>query len=173
MLAIDANVVRERRDWRRTRSPRSLLRFLSYRTIERLAFRYFDAVVCVGPEDTAAFADLCPGIEYLTIPLGTDPPVSIVGRGGRDDATVLFVGNMAYGPNVLAATELITKVMPAIRQTHPDTRAVIVGPSVPKSLRVLESAHIDVTGFVDSVVPYYESATVLVSAMEAGAGVRT
>ena len=49
---------------------------------------------------------------------------------------------------------------------------VIVGPSVPKSLRVLESSHIEVTGFVDSVVPYYESATVLVSAMEAGAGVK-
>lgn len=83
---------------------------------------------------------------------------------------IIFFGAMARSENSLSAKWFIDNVMPLISDL--DIRFVIVGSNPPEELKNLESTHIHITGFVDSVVPYFESAMCLVAPLVLGAGIK-
>lgn len=86
----------------------------------------------------------------------------------RGEASLLFVGNLTYAPNVDAATELVGAVVPRLQRR---VRLTLVGPH---DVRVahLAGPHVDVAGFVPDLGPVYASADVVVAPLRRGAGTR-
>ena len=100
------------------------------------------------------------------------PDESRISKHDSNDM-ILFVGKMSYDPNIVATTYFANQVFPKLLEKYPSLRFVIVGAN-PDS-RVMELAnqkHIQVTGYVDSVEPYYQKATIVVAPMLTGAGIQ-
>jgi glycosyltransferase involved in cell wall biosynthesis len=107
----------------------------------------------------------------VTIPFGTDfaerPFANGAGEGG-----VLFVGNFVHPPNVDAATRLVRRIFPRVRERHPDLSLHIVGENPPPDLVVASDDGIVVTGRVPDLVPYVEQAAVVAAPLRFGGGMR-
>ena len=86
---------------------------------------------------------------------------------GKD---ILFFGAMARPENYLSAIWFIEKVMPLIKDM--DVRFVVLGSNPPEELKKFESSRIHITGFVDSIVPFFENAVCLVAPLVLGAGIK-
>lgn len=83
---------------------------------------------------------------------------------------ILFFGAMARPENYLSAKWFIDKVMPLLNDL--DIRFVILGGNPPKELKDLENERIIVTGFVESVVPFFENSLCMVAPLVLGAGIK-
>lgn len=86
---------------------------------------------------------------------------------GRD---ILFFGAMSRPENYLSAIWFIENVMPLLSQE--DVRFVILGSSPPPELKKYESDRVHITGFVDSIEPYFQNAMCLVAPLVLGAGIK-
>jgi glycosyltransferase involved in cell wall biosynthesis len=88
-------------------------------------------------------------------------------------AELMFFGNLGYPPNGDAALHLVRDIMPLVWRARPDARVVVVGPEPPEALRRLQDGRrVAVTGFVDDVRPYLARATVVVSPLRFGTGMK-
>ena len=83
---------------------------------------------------------------------------------------VLFFGAMSRPENYLSAIWYIEKVIPLLEDSG--TRFVILGSNPPEELKKYEGDSVHITGFVDSVVPYFESSLCLVAPLVLGAGIK-
>ena len=89
-----------------------------------------------------------------------------------DPATVLFVGNMFYGPNLDAARWFAAEILPALRQLHGEVsfRVVGVGGHEFRDLRGIDG--VVVTGPVDDLRDEIDRADLAVVPIRFGAGTR-
>lgn len=87
-----------------------------------------------------------------------------------NERDILFFGAMARPENYLSAIWFIDNVMPLLEDMN--IRFVILGSNPPNELKRLESNRILITGFVDSIVPYFENAMCLVAPLVLGAGIK-
>jgi sugar transferase (PEP-CTERM/EpsH1 system associated) len=85
---------------------------------------------------------------------------------------VLFMGRMDYHANIDAALFFVSKVWPLIYARRPELRLVIVGAQPAKSILALREQGITVTGTVDDVRPFYQSALTSVVPLRVGGGTR-
>jgi glycosyltransferase involved in cell wall biosynthesis len=109
---------------------------------------------------------------------------------------MLFVGNFAYDPNVDAAMFLCREILPLVIDKVPNAKLFIVGNSPPSELldlvignnsstdRSTDTSdeakrdantfrdHIEITGYVDSLEPFYKYAQVVVCPLRVGGGVK-
>jgi sugar transferase (PEP-CTERM/EpsH1 system associated) len=90
--------------------------------------------------------------------------------GARRD--VLFMGRMDYHANIDAALYFVNKVWPLIHARRPELRLVIVGAQPAKPILALREQGITVTGTVDDVRPFYQSALTSVVPLRVGGGTR-
>ena len=100
------------------------------------------------------------------------PDASLVSRHEANDI-IVFVGKMNYEPNVVAVTYFAGHIFPKLLLHYPGLRFVIVGTH--PDARVMELAKkngVEVTGYVDSIEPYYQRATIVVAPMLTGAGIQ-
>jgi polysaccharide biosynthesis protein PslH len=89
------------------------------------------------------------------------------------DAPILLVGNFAYEPNVDAALYFSQLIFPLVLQSVPNAKLFIVGNEPPPSLLSLTlNKQIEVTGYVDSLIPFYNLANVVVCPLRIGGGVK-
>ena len=86
---------------------------------------------------------------------------------------VVFTGKMNYPPNEDAALLLIRKVMPIVRRSFPAAELLVVGRDPTDRLRREGQAPgVTVTGFVDDVRPYLDTAAVFAAPLRFGAGIQ-
>jgi sugar transferase (PEP-CTERM/EpsH1 system associated) len=112
-----------------------------------------------------------PGLAI--IPNGVDRETFRFHAGERDAATLIFTGNMGYGPNVDAVTWFAAECWPALAARHPGLRFQIVGARPAPAVSALtRMPGIEVTGRVDSMVPYLHRATVAVCPIRCGSGMQ-
>jgi sugar transferase (PEP-CTERM/EpsH1 system associated) len=123
----------------------------------------------------------CPSANIRVIPNGVDANyfsakemAQACRRSGpiAPKPTILFVGSMDYHANIDAVNWFSRNVWPAIAQGHPDLQFTIVGRNPPREVRALESDRIHVTGTVDDVRPYYDSAIAAIVPLRSGSGTR-
>ena len=103
-------------------------------------------------------------------PFGVDVPAPV--EREPDRGSVVFVGGFAHPPNVDAAVWLARAIMPLVRARHPDARLTIVGADPPPVVQRLGGDATVVTGRVDVVDPYIDSAEVVVAPLRSGGGMR-
>lgn len=90
-----------------------------------------------------------------------------------NDDSIIFVGKMSYEPNILAVTFFANNIYPYLKRNHPSLSFTIIGanPDI-RVKRLSENESIDVTGFVESVEPYFQNASIVVAPMLTGAGIQ-
>lgn len=100
------------------------------------------------------------------------PEYTFISKHNCEDV-LLFVGKMNYEPNVVAVTSFAERVFPKLLDSHPNLQFFIVGAHPDTRVRNLaDKSNIIVTGFVDSLQPYFQRATVVVAPMLTGAGIQ-
>jgi glycosyltransferase involved in cell wall biosynthesis len=173
--SIDEALLRDLRDLRsapwkdKPRLARQALLFWRY---ERAALARADANVYVSEVDAAAYLRFFPGRTATVVPNGVDlerfRPLDVP----PDPATLVFEGNMMFGPNVDAARRLALDILPLVRRAVPQARVVLVGRDPAPEVRALASECVEVTGTVPDVRPTLARGTVFACAMRLGSGIK-
>lgn len=98
------------------------------------------------------------------------PPIDLQ----NPQPTVLFLGTLAYGPNIEAVKWLLTDIYPLLQQAEPNCRLLLVGRNPRRWIRVQaqNTPNIWVTGAVKDVRPYIAAAQVMVVPLKQGGGTR-
>jgi sugar transferase (PEP-CTERM/EpsH1 system associated) len=86
---------------------------------------------------------------------------------------IVFTGNMSYRPNMDAVAHFAAKILPRIRREFPDVQLYIVGMDPAAAVRRLaDGDRVVVTGRVDDVRPYFDSAAVAVAPLRVARGLQ-
>jgi len=85
----------------------------------------------------------------------------------------LFTGVMDYKPNIDAVVWFVEKIWPAIINKFPAAKFIIAGMNPSAQVKALEkSSGIEVTGFVDDILPYYHQSDYFVAPFRLARGVQ-
>jgi glycosyltransferase involved in cell wall biosynthesis len=130
------------------------------REIERVYGRRTGVTVVPNGVDVDAYrrvGALPPGADWSRVPF-----------------TMVYPGLFAYSPNEGAALRLIGEVLPALRARGYQARVVLVGRNPTPALLAAarQAAGVEVTGAVESLVPYLEQACVVTLPIAIGSGTR-
>jgi sugar transferase (PEP-CTERM/EpsH1 system associated) len=159
------------RDWSAKRRLLFMDLLFSKRTILKYA-RRFDKCIMVSEHDGDTLKRAGPDIDIAVVPNGVDATAYRPLTNQSAAPVLLFVGKMNYHPNVDGAIFFCQEVFPLIKQQIPDAKLLIVGSEPRDSVQALASEDVTVTGFVESVVPYYQQALVSVVPLRSGGGTR-
>lgn len=101
--------------------------------------------------------------------------VAISADVSRDPATLIFVGAMNRDVNIEAVLFIYEKIIPLVRKEIPDVKFYIVGNAPPGKLKEIaeRDPNVKLTGYVESLLPYYQRATVFVAPLFVGGGIIT
>jgi glycosyltransferase involved in cell wall biosynthesis len=91
----------------------------------------------------------------------------------REENTLIFTGNLSYGPNLDAIHFLLNEVLPKVWEKKPEVRIYFIGGGAPDFLKNHSDKRIIVTGFVESLIPYMKKTSLFVSPLFFGAGTKT
>ncbi len=140
--------------------------------LERWMFMSYAKTIVVAQPDKDELLRLNPTLPVEVISNGIDLDFFTGGASQPEPATVLFVGNYDYPPNVDAALLLANHILPRIHQVMPDTQLILVGNAPPPPVRALQNDFITVTGRVPDIRPYQTRATAFVCPLQIGAGIK-
>jgi glycosyltransferase involved in cell wall biosynthesis len=86
---------------------------------------------------------------------------------------LLYTGQMNYVPNIDAALFFCKEIFPYILKAEPRAQVYIVGRDPPKEIRALHTGtDVVVTGTVPDISPYFNSCSLVIVPLRAGAGTR-
>ncbi len=133
----------------------------------------FDALAAASPVEAEAMGRRH-GLPVVCLPNAVDVPDAterpIPQR--RNQASLLFVGNLTYAPNVQAALMLVDEVLPRLElRLGRCVRITLVGRHGPE-LERLARPSVEVAGFVADIAAAYRSADAVVVPLRAGGGTR-
>ena len=153
--------------WYSATQARRLLRF------EREICQAVDAVIAVSDDDSAQLS-LHKGAPIFLIPNGIyAAEYTPASNNTRADNHLVFTGKMDYRPNVDAVEWFCSAILPMIRGDHPRSRLLIVGRNPHQRVQSLAATQdLEITGWVDSVLPYLQAATVYIVPLRMGSGTR-
>lgn len=100
------------------------------------------------------------------------PDVSLIAKHETNDR-IIFIGKMNYEPNVVAVIYFAECIFPNIQKYYPHSQFIIVGAHPDERVKKLaERKGITVTGYVDSIELYLQTASIVVAPMLTGAGIQ-
>ena len=147
---------------------------LRYKRIEnRLLRTYDDVLVCSDLDKNILQKKALPATVH-TLPNSVSLQPVMPPMPERDTLHILFVGLIAYGPNRDGILWFCRDILPLIRkQAKTRCRVSIVGPYPPAEVQALaEIEDVVVTGYVESVKPYYDDCDLVIAPIRFGGGTR-
>ena len=167
---------------------------------ERYYWRKARKIIALTIDDEESIRRLEPNVNVSLIPNGIDHKIAIDGpdrssslngnchstfsAAADDDLTIkddipsiLYVGNFLYDPNIDAAIYFCNNIFPLVLKEVDNARLYIVGNSPPPEITDLQTGgkednNIIVTGYVDSLDPFYKAAKVVVCPLRVGGGIK-
>ena len=89
------------------------------------------------------------------------------------DPVFIFTGVMDYRPNVDAVIWFTKHVWPRVIRSHPESRFIIAGMNpAPAIMALAKGKGIEITGFVDDILPYYHQSDFFVAPLRIARGVQ-
>jgi glycosyltransferase involved in cell wall biosynthesis len=179
LATYDVETVRLRRmadGMKGIRRAAGLLEARRARAYERCNLSAYDGVIVVSELDRSILINEM-GMDpdrVISIENGVDPNYFAFHNRPEDGVPlVLFVGQLGYPPNHLAAMRLIDRIMPLVWRDAPEAQVWIVGQQATPELLARSDEHrIFVTGRVDSVRPYLDRCSVVCVPLEVGSGTK-
>lgn len=149
-----------------------MLRAWRARRFERSHFRRADAVVVTAQADLEALRPAVSHERLAVIPNGVDLEYWDY-RPRPKPGRVVFTGNMSWPPNEDAATYFAQDAFAAVRRSVPQAEFWIVGAEPTARVRQLAGLPgVHVTGTVPDIRPWVQAASVFVSPLRFGSGVK-
>jgi glycosyltransferase involved in cell wall biosynthesis len=150
------------------------LAYLANTWTERKILQSFDDCMVVSDEEYAAFKALFPNVKCSVIPLGVDTEFFKPSTLSEEWPSLVFAGDMSYGPNVKAIQYFHSQIYPPLKERFAGLKLFVVGKRPAEAVRSLDSdPSIIVTGFVDDVRPYLARASVVIAPFISGSGTKT
>jgi glycosyltransferase involved in cell wall biosynthesis len=136
--------------------------------------RRYDKTLVVSEMDKDILLKDFPKINLENIPIGFNTDEFRPLNQPSTFRTLMFIGSMFYGPNRDAAIYLCHQIFPLVKQQIQDAQLLIVGSSPSEDVLRLQdrTSGVVVTGYVDSVIPYYEQSCLTLVPLRAGSGTR-
>jgi len=143
------------------------LRRLTY--FEKDICYQFDRLIVVSNKDKEYIASS----NVDVVPLGIDTERFAPSKLSVENPTIIFSGNMFYGPNVHAVKWFAENCFFRIQEKVPNVAFIIAGNGPPAAIRDLgNKPGITVTGFVESMTDMLKKATLAVAPMQSGSGMQ-
>jgi len=134
---------------------------------------HFNRCITVSENDKDILTRANPDLKVDVIPNGVDTKIFHPLATPQGRADLLFIGKMSYAPCADAADYFSYAILPLIKREVENTRLWIVGREPPqKVLNLANGDDIQVTGWVQDVLPYYERCAICVVPLRAGGGTR-
>jgi polysaccharide biosynthesis protein PslH len=145
------------------------------RSFEKEMCRQFDCVIGVSADDREQMKSEYGADAVFDVPTGVD--TDFFGPGGAEKVlphSMVFTGSMDWLPNDDAILYFMREIMPLIRKDVPDATLTVVGRNPTPALVELGKADpaLTITGRVDDVRPYMESAAAYIVPLRIGGGTR-
>jgi glycosyltransferase involved in cell wall biosynthesis len=149
-------------------------KFLTWRyyRFERHWYNKSSRIIVTSTVDKNAILGIAKEENIEVIPNGIDfdywfyKPEPVLGR-------LVFSGNMSWAPNEDAAEYFVKEIFPFIRKQDPKVEFWIVGASPTKRvIQLSREPGVKVTGTVDDIREYVRKATLYVSPLRFGAGIK-
>jgi glycosyltransferase involved in cell wall biosynthesis len=175
---IDSPTLRLRRQVRQSAAPGvKSIRFLSWIETRRYLRRVLPTAtrVLVSSEaDARDLARTAPGSHVLSIANGVDADYFRPGMPPLPGEVIVFSGVMGYPPNAAAALWFHRAVLPRVRAARPAVRFLLAGRGSdgPEFGAIRADGGSHCTGRVDDLRPYVGGATVYVSPLTLGTGIK-
>lgn len=140
--------------------------------IEVYISKKYDIILTLSQVDKDILLRLVPDIKISVMPFPFEVCDYQYNVERAEDIT-LFVGAINRDVNQEAVIYFYKEVFPFIRKEVPDVKFYIVGNNPPENIRSLAAndPNVIVTGYVESLTPYYQRATVFVSPILIGGGI--
>ena len=143
--------------------------------LEEKANKEFEDTFLIAKEETRLFEKTVSAFK----------PVKVLGNGldfsaffpaptPANDTNFLFTGVMDYKPNVDAVMWFVEHCWPTVKQRLPGATFTVGGMNPTKEIQQLSERDqaIEVTGFVDDMLPYFHKATAFVAPFRLARGVQ-
>jgi glycosyltransferase involved in cell wall biosynthesis len=155
------------------RRVRAALDSVAFRRLERREYRRVDQVWSSNEIDASVFARIA-GRDRVRFVPNTSPAPVLPEPCGTGVHSIAFVGSFGHPPNQAAAAELLSRIMPAVRDAGGPHRLVLIGRDPTPDLLGMAARDADtqVTDTVDDVSIHLCAAGVLVVPLRSGAGTR-
>lgn len=137
---------------------------------DRIAADWNSVGVC-SDDDAVSMVARVPTARLVRIPNVVDRPELPARNAGA--FRLLFVGNLAFAPNVHGLTRFVNEVRPLVRKRSLSIELEVVGMGADATVRaMLAQADINLFENVASVVPHYAAADAVVAPIFFGGGTR-
>jgi sugar transferase (PEP-CTERM/EpsH1 system associated) len=135
--------------------------------------RHFDKCIVVSQVDEGLLHQSNPVMRLAVIPNGVNTAQYSPLPEHPGSKEILFVGKMNYAPNVDGVLFFYREIFPLIRNQVPQARLLIVGSEPVAEVQSLaRDPAVEVTGYVEDTVPYYQRACLSAVSLRAGSGTR-
>lgn len=133
----------------------------------------FEEVWLISEADKQELAKACPAANIQVIRNGVDTHLFYPLEHQAQDNILMFSGHMGVAHNIDAATLLVERIFPLIKQRVPDTKTVIVGAEpAPAVQKLAKIPGVTVTGYVPDLNTYLNRAAVFCAPLRFAAGVQ-
>lgn len=139
---------------------------------ERLSANMFRHRFVIAPGDKHFLEEHGISGPLDILPNGVDTDFYQVRKTGEKPYDLVFVGNMSYHPNVLAAQYLVSKIGIPLRRNLTNLRILIAGANPTEVVRKLQNDWVTVSGFLPDIREAYEAGKIFVAPIFVGSGVQ-
>ena len=141
---------------------------------EASSFDVLDRLVVFSDKDASLAQSLAPKANVRVVHPGLSPQLRLSREVDSSAPVVLFTGALERVDNWRSIIWFLEHCWRTVKAASPAARLVIAGAAPPPQLiAAARAAHdVQLTGYVDSLEPYYASATVIIAPILSGAGVK-
>ncbi|AAK80991.1 glycosyltransferase involved in cell wall biosynthesis [Clostridium acetobutylicum] len=153
------------------------LQYKYYKKIEKNYYKKFNKVFFVSESDALYvkdnFKESAANIDHINLGVNIENFDSDkYDNLDLKEKSIVFTGIMNYAPNKDAVLYFYNKILPEIIKKYPDIKFYIVGKNPDSDVQSLEGKNVVVTGFVDDIAEYIAKASVYVSPLNYGTGMK-
>lgn len=137
---------------------------------EQAIYPHFDQHTIISKQDRAALSfDAKSTISIVKNGVDFD---FFSPKSGKKEYDILFVGNMGYPPNQIAATYLVKEILPILKELGVIPKVLIAGARPSRAVKQLESDQVKVSGWLEDIRTAYHSARIVVAPIFTGSGLQ-
>lgn len=141
------------------------------------ALKSVNKVIFLSEEDKEEFSKLIDfNINTSIIPIGIETPREMIEYEYKDldCVSILFVGTLSWAPNNDGLIWFLRNVAPKINEKCCEFRITVVGKNPSRELLDISERYknMNITGYVESVIPFYREADFMIVPLFVGSGQR-
>ncbi len=143
---------------------------------ERQIYQQFDRCFFISDNEVTLFSQQLTDaskVSVLANGLDTSAFYPASAPANATEPVFLFTGVMNYKPNEDAVLWFVQSMWAQVRQQYPSARFIIAGMSPSAKIQQLASQPgVEVTGYVDDILPYYHQASIFIAPFRLARGVQ-